>query len=381
MSSDADRFTDSEKWLLLACAVGTGWLIYLLGPVLTPFAAAALLAYLGDPIVDRLERWRLSRTVAVVIVFLVMTLILALIVIILIPLLEDQIERLRDWLPALMAWLQSSAVPRLTATFGIDPDILSGERLIEFVRGHLNEAGGIAAAIMGSVSRSGAAILTWVVNLTLIPVVTFYLLRDWDALVSRINGLLPRNVEPTVSKLARESDQVLGAFLRGQLTVMVALGLVYAIGLWLVGIDLALLIGLIAGLISFVPYLGAIVGVLLGVVAAAFQYQDFLHVALVLGVFGVGQMLEGMVLTPLLVGDKIGLHPVAVIFAVMAGGQLFGFVGVLLALPVAAVINVLLRHAHEFYRSSKFYGKPVADAEPEPSGDQDGPSKPDALNS
>lgn len=357
MSIADDRFTDSEKWLLLVSAIVLGWLIHLLGPVLTPFAAAALLAYLADPLVDRLERWKTSRTLAVVIVFLTMTLVVTLIVVILIPLLEDQIERLRIWLPELIAWIRDRAVPWLTATFGIEPELLSGERVIEMVRTNLNQAGGFAASLLGSVSRSGAAILAWIINLTLIPVVTFYLLRDWDKLVERVRQILPRHVEPTVSALARESDVVLGAFLRGQLTVMIALGLIYAIGLWLIGIDLALLIGLIAGLISFVPYLGTIVGVLLGVLAAAFQYQDFLHVALVLGVFGAGQLLEGMLLTPLLVGDRIGLHPVAVIFAVMAGGQLFGFVGVLLALPVAAVVNVVLRHLHKRYRSSKFYGR------------------------
>ncbi len=373
-----DRFTDSEKWLLLACAVGTGWLIVLLGPVLTPFAAAALLAYLGDPIVDRLERTRLSRTVSVVIVFLAMTLAMTLVVLILIPLLEDQIERLREWLPGVIRWARDNAMPWLVATFGVDPEVFSVDRIIELIRSNLDEAGGVVAAVMGSVSRSGAAILAWAVNLTLIPVVTFYLLRDWDALVRRIHELLPRNIAPTVSTLAKESDEVLGAFLRGQVTVMIALGIAYSVGLWLVGIDLALLIGMIAGLISFVPYLGAIVGVLLGVVAAAFQYQDVLHIAMVLGVFGVGQMLEGMVLTPLLVGDKIGLHPVAVIFAVMAGGQLFGFVGVLLALPAAAVVNVLLRHAHEFYRSSKFYGPTATPNDEDPdstdSGDADSSS-------
>jgi predicted PurR-regulated permease PerM len=199
-------------------------------------------------------------------------------------------------------------------------------------------------------------VLAWVANLLLIPVLTFYFLRDWDWLVARVRALLPRPVEPTVSRLARESDEMLGGFLRGQLSVMVSLGAVYATGLWLAGIDLALLIGMLAGLVSFVPYLGFIVGAGVALVAALVQHGDWLHVLLVIGVFSVGQVLESFVLTPWLVGDRIGLHPVAVIFAVMAGGQLFGFLGVLLALPVAAVVMVLLRYAHQRYTASGLYG-------------------------
>ena len=192
-------------------------------------------------------------------------------------------------------------------------------------------------------------------NLVLIPVVTFYLLRDWDVLVARIHDLLPRYYEAKITEIARESDAVLGEFLRGQLTVMFALGVIYAVGLSLLGLDFGMLIGMLAGIVSFVPYLGVIVGIGLAGVAAMVQFQDLPHVLGVFAVFGVGQLLEGFVLTPKLVGDKIGLHPVAVIFAVMAGGQLFGVVGVLLALPVAAVLVVLLRHAHRRYTSSELY--------------------------
>jgi predicted PurR-regulated permease PerM len=195
--------------------------------------------------------------------------------------------------------------------------------------------------------------------------VTFYLLRDWDQLVANVRELLPRAIEPRVSAIAAEIDAVLAQFLRGQLTVMAALALIYTVGLWLAGLELAFSIGVIAGLVSFVPYLGVIVGVLLAGVAALLQYQDALHLLAVIAVFGVGQLLEGMVLSPLLVGDRIGLHPVAVIFAVMAGGQLFGFFGVLLALPVAAAIVVLLRHSHGEYVRSELYGPaPAADEEP-----------------
>jgi len=187
--------------------------------------------------------------------------------------------------------------------------------------------------------------------------VTFYLLRDWDHLVGRVNELIPRRSQPVVARLAKESDTVLGAFLRGQLLVMLALAIIYITGLSFIGLDLAILIGLVAGLISFVPYLGFIVGILLAGIAAIVQFHDALHPGYVVLVFALAQAIEGMLLTPLLVGDRIGLHPVAVIFAILAGGQLFGFVGVLLALPVAAVIAVILRYAHERYKESGLYGR------------------------
>ena len=197
--------------------------------------------------------------------------------------------------------------------------------------------------------------LGWLMNLVLIPVVTFYLLRDWDLLIKGIRELLPRKIEPTVSTLASEIDEVLGAFVRGQLMVMFALGVIYTAGLWLIGLDLAFIIGMGAGLLSVVPYLGTAVGLVAAVLAAIFQFQDLFHTIMVLLVFGAGQMLEGMVLTPKLVGDRIGLHPVVVIFAVLAGGQLFGFLGILLALPVASALNVLVRHLRDEYTKSTLY--------------------------
>jgi predicted PurR-regulated permease PerM len=205
-------------------------------------------------------------------------------------------------------------------------------------------------------------LLAWLANLVLIPVVTFYLLRDWHIVIERVHELLPRRSEPHIVRLASEADTMLGAFLRGQLSVMTALAVVYSLGLWIVGLDLALLIGLIAGLVSFVPYLGFITGIALAGIAAYLQFQELLPLVWVALVFGIGQMLEGMLLTPWLVGDKIGLHPVAVIFAIMAGGQLFGFVGVLLALPVAAVLMVILREARRRYIDSTLYASSGKDA-------------------
>lgn len=350
---------DSQKWLLLAVTLTLGFLLYLLAPVLTPFLAAALLAYLGDPLVDRMEAKGLPRTAAVVVMFVLLLSVMAGLVLLLVPALQHQLVALAKALPTYVDWAQTNLAPWLSKTFGVDASILDWSSLKSTAKTtaqqHWSQFGGAAGGIMSWLSSSGMALMSVVANLVLIPVVTFYLLRDWDCLVLRLRGLLPRKWEPTAVQLATDSDAVLGSFLRGQLLVMLALGTIYSLGLWWVGLELALIIGLVAGLVSFVPYLGFIIGIVLAGIAAIMQFHEAYYLLLVLAVFGVGQALEGMLLTPMLVGDKIGLHPVSVIFAVMAGGQLFGFVGVMLALPAAAVIMVLLRHLHQRYQQSGLY--------------------------
>lgn len=349
--------TLARRWQWLLIAVIVGWLIYLLAPVLTPFVCAALLGWLGDPWVDRLERTGRSRTTSVILVFTLMTLLLVLALIILLPMLEKQVVELASSLPSYRDWFLQTALPWVERHTGLELVAwLDLDRITEWLRGHWQQAGGVAATFFGYLSRSGFAMMAWIANLVLLPILTFYFLRDWDVLVERVASLVPRDHIATANRLARESNDVLGAFLRGQFLVMLALGAIYAVGLSVVGLKLGLLIGIIAGLISFVPYLGTATGIVLGVIAALVQSGgDWTLVAFVLVVFVIGQMLEGYVLTPRIVGDRIGLHPVAVIFAIMAGGQLFGFLGMLLALPVAAVANVLLRYAHERYRQSTLY--------------------------
>lgn len=344
-----------QRWWVLAAVALTGIVLYLLGPVLVPFVGAVMLAYVADPLVDRLQGWKLPRTMAVVLVFVLLTFVALLLLLVLIPLIEEQVRVLVQKLPRYIDWLQAEGLPWLTARLGLAETTLELDTLKTAIQKNWQQAGGIAREMLGSVSRSGLALVGWIANLLIMVVVTFYLLRDWEPLLERIRALLPRRSEQTVVRLARQSDEVLGAFLRGQLLVMLALGLIYSLGLSLLGLDFALLIGAIAGLISFVPYLGTIVGILLALIAALVQFQDPMYLVYVGIVFGIGQVLEGTVLTPLLVGDRIGMHPVAVIFAVLAGGQLFGFIGVLLALPVAAVAMVLLRYAHEQYRHSDLY--------------------------
>ena len=372
-NADIARFLKRLQWGLVAFAVL--WLIALLGPILTPFVLAALLGWLGDPLVDRLERAGRSRPVAVTLVFVLMVMLLVLVVLILVPMVERQVVTLVEALPQYRDWFIGTALPWVEARTGIEiASWLDPQRLFMLVRSHWDQAGGVAATVFGYLSSSGFAFLAWVVNIVLLPILTFYFLRDWDVLVERVAAVIPRDHIDTVSRLAKESDDVLGAFLRGQFIVMIALGAIYAIGLSIVGLKLGLLIGIVAGLISFVPYLGATTGIVLAVLAALVQTQGFdLRLLVLVGVvFTVGQLIESYILTPRIVGDRIGLHPVAVIFAVMAGGQLFGFVGMLIALPVAAVGNVLLRFVHERYTQSRLYAgdapKIVLDGQLSPGG-------------
>jgi len=350
------RFLRHIKYAAVALALI--WVIWLLAPILTPFVAAIMLAWLGDPLVDRLEASGRSRNTSVVLVFVLMIMLIALALLILVPMLQAQVSTLIAALPGMQTWLLDKALPALETRFGFTAaEWMDPQRLIDWARSHWQAAGGAAATVFGYLGRSGFALVTLVVNLFLTPIVAYYFLRDFDRMVERVAALIPRDHIGTVSKLASESNEVLGAFVRGQFVVMLALGAIYASGLALIGLNLGLLIGIVAGLISFIPYLGATTGIVLAVLAALVQAQG-VDVKLLVGVavvFTAGQLLESYVLTPRIVGDKIGLHPVAVIFAVMAGGQLFGFLGMLLALPVAAVANVLLRYAQERYRNSELY--------------------------
>ncbi len=351
---DIARFYRRLQWT--AVALLAGGLLWLLAPVLSPFVFAALLGWLGDPLVDRLEARGYKRNNAVILVFGAMLLLLAIALVLLVPLLEQQIVTLVESLPHYRDWFVGTALPWIERRTGLQIlSWLDPQSLFRLIREHWERAGGIAATVLGYVSASGFALLGWLANIVLLPVLAFFFLRDWDLLVERVGALVPRDHYETVRKLAKESDAVLGGFLRGQLLVMLILGVLYAIGLWAVGLNLGVLIGLIAGLLTFVPYLGPASIVVFGGVAALVQFGDWPHLAGVAAVFTIGQVIESYWLTPKLVGDRIGLHPMAVIFSVLVGGQLFGFLGMLLALPVAAVANVLLRYAVERYRISRMY--------------------------
>ncbi|TFH87364.1 AI-2E family transporter [Billgrantia azerbaijanica] len=344
-----------REWWIVAGVAGLGlWFLISIEPVLMPFFASMILAYLGDPLTDWLEGHGLSRRLAVTLVFLLLSLGIVLTLLLVLPILGRQLGQLIDALPAVLNWVEASVVPRIQALTGMDLSTDIGQ-LRQAVVDNWKETGTFAATLLAQVSRSGLALAGWIANLALIPVVTFYLLLDWDILVDKVRRALPRHWEPDAVRLAKECDEVLSAFLRGQLIVMLCLGVIYAVGLTLLGVRFGLLIGLLSGLASIVPYLGVIVGIGVAGLVAFFQFGDWLMLLGVAAVFAFGQAAESVVLQPKLLGDKIGLHPVAVIFAVLAGGNLFGFTGVLLALPAAAVIMVLLRELNDRYKRSHLY--------------------------
>jgi len=348
--------TTLQKTFALLLFVVVLVLIYFLNPILAPFLAGMIIAYLGDPLVDRLEEVRVHRAVGVLLVFLAFGAVLGAAILVILPMMVRELADLIRNIPTFLAWLQETASPWLVTRFGIDPFDVKLDTVANGVMENWQETGGIVGTVLARVTQSGFAFLGALGVVGLTPVVAFYMMRDWDLIMERILEMVPRDMEATCIHLSRECDEVLGAFLRGQLLIMFLLGTVYAIGLYAVGLDLAILIGMLAGLASIVPYLGFFVGIIAAAIAAMFQFQDPIYLGYVGIVFLIGQALEGWVLTPWLVGDKIGLHPVAVIFAVLAGGQLFGFVGILLALPLAAVVMVFLRHLHKRYIGSQYYG-------------------------
>lgn len=338
--------TDLRSNWLIAVAI-MGWLFYLLAPVLTPFIAAGLLAYIGDPLADRLQRMRLPRTLAVVVVFLLTFLFLGLLVLLVGPLIQQQIAALFAALPTIISQIEQVWLPTV-ASF-LDLETADGVGLGAFIAQYKDMAGSWGASVLSSVTSTGSMLAAGVMSLFLIPILTFYLLRDWDSLVAHIGALIPDSQRATVFELARDTDSVLGAFLRGQLMVMFALAVIYSLGLSLVGLKFAIAIGVVAGLVSFVPYLGFVFGIGIASLTVALEPNPLWQLVGVIATFTIAQLIEGSFLTPKLVGDRIGLHPVMVIFAIAAGGQLFGFFGILMALPAAAVLSVVIRFAYHRY--------------------------------
>ena len=291
--------THNTRWFWLIVFVITSVLLYLLAPILLPFISGALLAYLGDPIVDRLERLKISRTLAVVVVFFILFLLILPFILFLIPLIESQLKLLFEKTPGYIEWLTLNLEAPLQENFGLNIPALEMDQLKEAFGKQFSSAGNFFKSLIRTVTHSGFVVAGWAANLFLIPVISFYLLRDWDRLVNYIHNLLPRNIEPTVTRLAKESDDVLGAFLRGQLTVMLALGTIYTIGLKLIGLEFSLLIGMLAGILSFIPYMGLVVGIIIAGIAVMLQTHEAINLLWVALVFGFAQIIESILLTPL----------------------------------------------------------------------------------
>lgn len=351
-----------RRIFILAAIVLIGWILYLLQPVLAPFIAAFVLAYLFNPLVLRLMRVGLPRWLSISAVFVGISVGLVLATWYLLPMIWDQLIYAKNSLPGAVKWINNTVQPWLSRTFHIDLMRVDLDELSNMIMEYIqtNYSTDSLQQFAYRLAQSGLSIIHIGGVLILIPIITFYFLLDWENMLTRLRLLIPRSIEPKVITVVRECDDVLSAFVKGQFLVMILLGVIYAVGLQVIGIEVGLIIGMIAGLASIIPYLGFATGIIAAVIACFLQYGlNWMQLALVGIVFMIGQIIESYVLQPFLLGDKIGLSPVAVVFAILAGAQLFGFVGMLVALPVAAIIVVLMRHAKESYQSSSLYGAPL----------------------
>jgi predicted PurR-regulated permease PerM len=355
-SSGSPLFRRPQFWAWLAIALAGTLLLWLLAPILAPFLFAAILAYILDPLVEKLSRRGVPRTLSVVLVMLLVLLFVAGFMLVVFPLLYKETRLLMDKLPGFIDWLNSRAVPWLHEKAGITLP-LDAESLKQMARDAFAQNEDLAKSLLRSLGLGGLAVVAFLANLLLLPVVLFYLLRDWNVLLAKVDGLIPRRAHAKALAMAREIDAVLAEWLRGQLLVVLLMSCYYVSALWIARLDFALPVGLITGLAVVVPYVGIALGFVLATIAALLQFDSLTGVLWVWLAIGVGQVLEGMAVTPLIVGERIGLHPVAVILALLAFGQVFGFFGVLLALPASAVILVALRHLRAAYLASPLYSR------------------------
>lgn len=359
MSPEQSHRLQALVWISLG--VGLLWLLYVLSPILAPFLLAAILAYICDPLVERIEARRVPRALGVVLVIVLLLALITLLVLILVPLVQKEATLLATRLPDYLTTLQERLAPWIREQFGIDLQ-LDISTVRQLITENSDSAQKLAASVLQSVKIGGLALFGMLATLLLVPMVMFYLLRDWNDIGRRIARLIPRPWFERAMRILRDVDSVLAEFLRGQLLVMLTLAVYYSLGLWLAGVEYALPVGILTGVLIFIPYVGYVTGFALALLVAVLQLQGIGIVIGVLIVYGIGQALESFLLTPLLVGERIGLHPLAVIFALMAFGQLFGFVGVLIALPASAALLVGLREVRSEYLKSPFYrGTPTGE--------------------
>jgi predicted PurR-regulated permease PerM len=342
-------------WVIGALCLGVA--VWLLRDMLLPFVAGLAIAYFLNPLTDRVETLVKSRTLATTILVVVSTVVMLGLLLAVVPLVSEQLATLVRKLPDYTTRLYNRLLPllqTLQTRFGIDIGNL--QDLESVVAARAGDALKFAGVVVGGLLTSGFALVNLLALLFLTPVISFYLMRDWPKLVSSVDRYLPRQHADTIRGLMRESNTAIAGYVRGQASVCGALALYYGVALMLVGLDFGLIIGIIIGLISFIPYVGSFTGGVLAIGMALAQFPpDWMSVGKVVGVFVIGQFLEGNVLQPKLVGDSIGIHPVWLMFALLAGGTLFGFVGLLMSVPLAAVVGVLVRFALREYRESAYY--------------------------
>ena len=339
-------------WLVFT--IGFFFLVWLFSSILLPFVAGMAIAYFLDPLADKLEARGISRTVATSIITALFFLVFLFVLLLIVPMIGSQLAGFLERLPGYVDTLQTNVGPYLQHILDrVAPETL--QSVSDAIKGQTANALKWVGNVLTNVLSGGLAFLNFLSLLFITPVVSFYLLRDWDKIVAKIDSYLPRRSARDIRQCAREIDDTLAGFVRGQSTVCMLLGLFYGLGLTLAGLEFGFVIGLMTGLVSFVPYFGMIAGFAVGFGVALAQFGLGLDLGIVVIVFLIGQLLEGNFLTPKLVGDKVGLHAVWVMFALLAGGAVFGLLGVMLAVPVAAVIGVLVRYGLRQYLDSRLY--------------------------
>ena len=340
-------------WLAVAAVAAT--LLYFLGPVLTPFLLAGILAYICQPLVLRLGKKRVPRTLAVVLVMLLQVLAATLLLLTVLPMFIKEVSRAAAQLPDFLDRMNATLAPWLTQKTGFAVRLDAGS-VKQWLAEMAQTADGLGVTVLNSLRLGGLGLIGLLANAVLVPVVQFYVMRDWETMQHLVRTLIPPGWRERVIGFASEADEALGQYLHGQVLVILVMCTFYTLGLWLSGLELFLPIGIVTGILVFVPYLGAIVGLFLATFAAVMQFPDWTGIVWVWVVFALGQTLEGNVVVPKLVGERIGLHPLAVIFAMLAFGEIFGFFGLLMALPASAVLLVALRKLKTRYLASDLYG-------------------------
>ena len=338
----------------LAVGAGLLWLIYLLAPVLTPFVLAAIFAYIFQPLVLRMGRRGVPRTVSVLIVLLMEAVVLLVLMLAVLPLFIKEFGRAIELVPAFLDRMDARIGPWIQGKTGFVV-ALDAASIKQWLTDMIQTTEGLATQMLRSLRLGGLGLIGLLANAVLIPVVQFYLMRDWETMLGRLVALIPPDWRPAVASFFSEANDALGQYLHGQILVILMMAAFYTLGLWLADLDLFMPIGIITGVLVFVPYLGSITGFFLATFAAIMQFPELTSVIWVWAVFVMGQMLEGYFVVPRLVGERIGLHPVAVIFALLAFGQIFGFFGLLLALPASAVLLVGLTRLKTRYLASELY--------------------------
>ena len=343
-----------QAFMWVAIALGLGILLWLLSPVLSPFLLGAILAYILHPGVAWLVRHRVPRGLAALLMMLMFGLLLTIFVLLVLIVVQKEGPQLRQQVPVFFAHMHDVLQPKLVALGA--PEVLDFASLRDMVMARIEgSAQTVALYAWTSIRTSGNVMITVIGNVVMVPLVLFYLLYDWDAMLARLQVFIPRRMLDKTTQLAVDMDRMLSQYLRGQLLVMAVLAVYYAAALFVAGFEIALPVGIFTGLAVFIPYIGYATGLVLALLAAALQFGDWYGFGAVAVVYGIGQILEGFFLTPRLVGERIGMHPLAVIFALLAFGQLFGFFGVLLALPVSAILSVALREMRAGYLASALY--------------------------